>query len=80
MVYNGKISPTQKALAKYLKVESGASNREITRICRISKSSAERICKIGIKAKKASKPRVGRQKTIVWYCIKIIEKVPCVLT
>ena len=64
MVYNDKISAKQKALAIYLKMESGASYREIAQKCNISKSSAERICKIDIKRGESIKPRSGRPKKI----------------
>ena len=64
MVYHGKISATQKALAIYLKMEAGASYREIAQKCNISKLSAQRICKIDIKRRASIKPRSGRPKQI----------------
>ena len=64
MVYNGKISEKQKALAMYLKMKSGESYREIAQKCNISKSSAERICKNGINSDESIKPRAGRPTKI----------------
>ena len=65
MVYHGEISAEQKALAMYLKTESGKSYREIARKCNISKSSAQRICKSGCKSKAKSKPaKTGRPNKI----------------
>ena len=65
MVYHGEISAEQKALAMYLKMESGKSYREIARKCNISKSSAQRICKSGCKSKAKSKPaKTGRPNKI----------------
>ena len=64
MVYNGKISAKQKALAVYLKMKSGASYRERVQKCNISKSSAERIWKNGINSEESMKPRSGRPKKI----------------
>ncbi len=55
MVYNNKISSEQKALAMYLRMESTASYRKIARKCYISKSSTERICKIGLNSEAKSK-------------------------
>ena len=45
MVYTGKISDKTRALVVYYRRESGASYREIARKCRISASSAVRICR-----------------------------------
>ena len=44
MVFRGKIPPEKRALAIYLRQESGLSYRKIAEKCNISTSSAERIC------------------------------------
>ena len=61
MVCNNKISSEQKALAMYLRMESRASYRKIARKCLISKSSAERICKIGLKLRSKIKTCKNRK-------------------
>ena len=63
------------ALAIYLKMESGASYREIAQKCNISKSSAERICKIDIKRGESIKPRSGRPKKIDARSSRILLKI-----
>ena len=45
MVFKCRIAAEQKALAILLRKQCSASLREIAKKCRISKSSAERICK-----------------------------------
>jgi transposase len=65
MVCNNKISSEQKALAMYLRMESRASYRKIARKCLISKSSAERICKIGLNSEaKSKRAKTGRPNKI----------------
>ena len=45
MVFRGKIPPEKRALAIFLRQESGLSYPKIAEKCNISTSSAERICK-----------------------------------
>ena len=74
MVYNSKISAKQKALAIYLKMESGASYRERVQKCDISKLSAQRICKIDIKRRESIKPKLGRPKKVDARSLHILLK------
>ena len=68
MVYAGRISAKVKALAVYMRNETGASYRDIAKKCRISKSSAERICKVTSKLKddiiQANRAKVGRPRKV----------------
>ena len=48
MVFKGKISPEIRALAVCLREKHGESYPEIGKRCKISVSSAERICKTSL--------------------------------
>lgn len=63
MVYTSNISDKKRALAVYLRNESGASYRDIAIKCRISKSSAERICKENLRDVKLG-AKAGRRRKV----------------
>lgn len=66
MVFKEKISPEKRALAMFLRQESGLSFPKIAEKCNISKSSAERICKGYLRPRRnqAYSRKTGRPRKI----------------
>lgn len=66
MAFKVKISPEKRAYALYLRLEGGASYPQIAKKCRISVSSAERICKEFLRGKKkqCARNKRGRPRKI----------------
>lgn len=67
MVFKSKISPDKRALAILLRKESGLSFPKIAEKCKISTSSAERICKGGFcqsREKQITSKKTGRPRKI----------------
>ena len=59
-----KITAVQMAYARLLREKQNASFGEIAKICKISKSSSYRICKMDIKGKKKSSAKKGRPRKL----------------
>ena len=67
MVFKSKISPEKRALAILLRKESGLSFPKTAEKCKISTSSAERICKGGFcqsREKQITSKKTGRPRKI----------------
>lgn len=81
MVFKGKISPEIRALAVCLREKHGESYPEIAKRCKISVSSAERICKTSLSlysnsktVKRHSGKKMGRPRKVSDRCKRLLHR------
>ena len=81
MVFKGKISPEIRALAVCLREKQGESYPEIAKRCKISVSSAERICKTPLSlysndktVKRHSGKKMGRPRKVSDRCKRLLHR------